>query len=106
MAILLELILFVILWFAIAGMLFSVFLLVKNEVTFKNHERIIDAIDAFAEENNEYEIGIALMHSMEDYNKTLWRWWDWGCKRILKKEDYELIKPYLEEKNGKKRRID
>lgn len=95
MAILLELILFVILWFAIAVMLFSVFFLVKNEVTFKNHKKIINAISSFAKENNEYEIGIALMHSMEDYNKTLWRWWDWGCTRILKKEDYELIRPYL-----------
>lgn len=95
MAILLELILYVILWFAIVGMLFSVILLVKNEVTFKNHERIIDAIDAFAEENDAYRIALVLMHSMEDYYKTLWRWWDWGCTRILKKEDYELIRPYL-----------
>ena len=106
MAILLELILFVILWFAIAVMLFSVFFGVKNEVTFKNHKKIINAISSFAKENNECEIGIALLHSMEDYNKTLWRWWDWGCKNILPKEDYELIRPYLEEKNGKKRRID
>lgn len=76
-------------------MLFSVILLVKNEVTFKNHEKIIDAIDAFAEENEAYRTALLLMHSMEDYTKTLWRWWDWGCTRILKKEDYELIRPYL-----------
>jgi len=27
---------------------------------------------------------------------TFIRWWDWGCKRILPKDKYEIIKPYIE----------
>lgn len=35
---------------------------------------------------------------MEDYDKTCRRWWDWSYKRILPKEKFELIKPYLKKK--------
>ena len=55
----------------------------------------MDAIDAFAKENDAYRIAFVLINSIEDYRKTLCRWWDWGCKNILPKEGYELIRPYL-----------
>ena len=106
MVALLKIVLFFIWVCAIVGVLVSTLALCKNENTYKNRKKIFNAINAFAEENEAYRTALLLMHSMEDYTKTLWRWWDWGCTRILKKEDYELIKPYLEEKNGKKRRID
>jgi hypothetical protein len=32
---------------------------------------------------------------MEDYNKTLFRFWDWGYKRIVPKEIYNRIKDYI-----------
>jgi hypothetical protein len=33
---------------------------------------------------------------MESYNKTLYRLWDWGYKRIVPKEIYDRIKDYIE----------
>ena len=32
---------------------------------------------------------------VESFGKTLWRLWDWGYTRILPKEKFELIKPYI-----------
>lgn len=32
---------------------------------------------------------------METYDSTLWRLWDWGYTRILPKEKFELVKPYI-----------
>ena len=31
----------------------------------------------------------------EDYDKTFWRLWDWGHTRILPKDKFEIIKPYI-----------
>lgn len=33
---------------------------------------------------------------MENYVVTLWRLWDWGYTRILPKDKFEIIKPYIE----------
>lgn len=32
---------------------------------------------------------------MESFDETLWRWWDWGCSRILPPKKYKIIKPYI-----------
>lgn len=34
---------------------------------------------------------------MEDYYKTCRRWWDWGYKRILPKDKFEIIQKYIDE---------
>ena len=34
---------------------------------------------------------------MEEFDKTEKRVFDWGCKNILPKEKFELIKPFLED---------
>jgi hypothetical protein len=34
----------------------------------------------------------------ESYEKTLFRLWDWGYTRILPKDKFEIIKPYIDRK--------
>lgn len=31
----------------------------------------------------------------ETLDETFWRLWDWSEKRILDKDDYKIIKPYI-----------
>ena len=88
----------ILLSFCGAFLVFLVFLLVKNDVTFKNHNKIIDAIDAYAKDTRDFAYAMLVLSSMEDYNKTFWRLSDFGCENILPREDYELIKPYIREK--------
>ena len=38
---------------------------------------------------------------MEELNKTVWRFWDWGYKNILPTSKYIIIKPYIEKKKRK-----
>lgn len=75
--------------------------MLKNENACKNRCIIIDAIF-------EYHIRVlnsfdTLRHFEVDYNdaepydKTLFRLYDWGYTRILPKEKYEIIKPYIKE---------
>lgn len=33
--------------------------------------------------------------AMEPFEKTFWRFWDWGYTRIVDKETFEKIKPYI-----------
>jgi hypothetical protein len=90
----------IILGLSIAALVFLGVLLAKNEVTLRQHVRITHAIF-------EYHMDVINNHPLgnyiydvnygdeEDYDKTLWRLWDWGCTRILPKEKFEIIKPYL-----------
>ena len=75
--------------------------MLKNENACKNHCIIIDVI-------LEHHIRVLnssdmLRHFEVDYNdaepygKTLFRLYDWGYTRILPKEKYEIIKPYIKE---------
>ena len=81
-----------------ASIVFLVFLLVKNDVTFKNQNKIIDAISDYCEDTRDFGLCLILLGNMESYNETLWRLWDFGCKNILPIGDYERIKPYIREK--------
>ena len=78
----------------VALSVFAVFILIKTAVSFRNHMKILKAIDDFADDDN-YEEALRIIWEMEDLSKTLWRLWDWGRKNILPKDDYELIKPYI-----------
>ena len=73
---------------------------VKNEITLKNHTKIIKAISAYQRSLiNKYQfdqLDNVTYDDMEDYNKTFKRFWDWGYTRILPKEKFELIKPFLD----------
>ena len=80
-------------------------MLVKNDVTYRNHAIITDAIfkyrmDAIdkAVKNGtildgvKYEVGY---DDMLDYNSTLMRIFDWGYENILPNDKFEIIKPYI-----------
>lgn len=71
-------------------------ILAKNDFTFNNHMAIIDAIC-------DYQIDCVINGTdeqvdyadVEDYDVTLLRLWDWGYTRILPKDKFDLIKPYI-----------
>jgi hypothetical protein len=60
-----------------------------------NQSKILDAIDYYTSDTLDFQTGIELLDAMEDYDDTLFRLWDWGYKRILPKQYFELIKPYI-----------
>ena len=80
----------------IAVFVFLVFLLIKNEITFRNQKKIIEAIYLYYCDTRDFSNAELLLANIESYHKTLWRLWDFGCKNILPKDDYELIKPCIE----------
>ena len=81
--------------FLVSTLIFCVVLLIKSEITLKNSMKIINAIDAYAEEHEDYETALFLVDHIEDFEKTLFRMTDWGYKNMLPKEDFEIIKPYI-----------
>lgn len=74
-----------------------IFLFLKPDNALKNQLKILMAIDKYAEETDDVENALRLIDAVESYAKTLFRFWDWGYKNILPKEDFELIKPYIKE---------
>ena len=73
----------------------------KNDNTLKNHLIIVDAIHSYCTEliqKGMFDIKNPPVYydDMEDYELTFRRFWDWGYKRILPPEKFELIKPYIE----------
>lgn len=68
----------------------------KNINTYIQYRRIVDAIFDYAEDKKApiSEV-IAMCNSMAAYGTTLFRWWDWGYTRILPKELFEKVKPYI-----------
>ena len=75
------------------------YIMKKKENT--NNKRIIimEAIYEYQIERiKRKEYIIVNFDDMENYNKTLCRFWDWGYTRILSKYKFQLIKPYIKEK--------
>ena len=79
---------------------FLLILLVKNDITCRMHLKINDAIFAYKMARlGEYDfegIDIVEFSDAENYDKTLFRIWDWGYTRLLPKDKYELIKDYIQ----------
>ena len=78
---------------------FLMFLLARNNLTYKNRIKISNAIykyniDMIAQ--NKYD-NILNYGCLESYDETLHRLWDFGCENIVPKDVYELIKDYIEE---------
>lgn len=73
-----------------------IYLTFKNDNTYKQQVKILAAIRDY---------GIDCIYKgkqpmvnyddVEEYDSTLYRFWDWGYKNILPKEKYEIIKPYI-----------
>lgn len=70
---------------------------IKNDVTLRHRTEIIKAIRDYQLKCVEYDAHAFVgFEDMEDYGATLYRWWDWTNKRILPKDKFEIIKPFME----------
>lgn len=86
----------------VAIMIASCYLLIKNMVTSWHRQLIIDAIHDYHIDviyHYDYRTGYATFQvdykDMESYGKTILRFWDWSYKRILPKDKFAIIEPYL-----------
>lgn len=74
-------------------------LMVRNEIVYRNRDLVRKSIFAYHKDRIEqglyfdFEVDYS---DMEEYEKTLFRLWDWGYKRILPKGKYEIIKEYIQ----------
>ena len=71
--------------FVFSTLLYGLLLMIKIDNTGKNRTKILDAIVAYTEDSGDYFKGIILLNKMEDFDDTLWRITDWGCRKILPK---------------------
>ena len=83
----------------IYGFIFAFFglTIIKTFVTGKRRQSIIYAIYIYQslmieQYNFDFKVGYS---DMESFDRTLWRLWDWGYKRILPADKYKIIKPYI-----------
>lgn len=78
-------------------LIFFVLIMLRNTVACNQRTIIIDAIHRYHYDLIEQDIFTYVVEysDMESYGKTLWRLWDWGCKRILPSDKYEIIKQYI-----------
>lgn len=77
-------------------MVFLIVLAFKNANALNNHLRISDAINKYHADCIRKGIELSVDYDdEEDYDRTLWRLWDWGYTRILPKDKFEIIKPYI-----------
>ena len=75
---------------------FLIVLAFKNKNTLNNRLRILDAINKYHVDCIRKGIEPSVDYGdREDYYKTVWRLWDWGYTRILPKDKFEIIKPYI-----------
>lgn len=80
---------------------FFVYIMIKNNNTFKQSTLIDEAIFLYHMEqikahDFDEKAWEVTYDDEEEYNKTLWRLWDWGYTRILPPDKYEFLKPYIE----------
>ena len=77
---------------------YAILAILKSNNTYKNRRIILDAIHLYSmdclKNNRCADISYT---DMEEYDTTLYRWWDWGYTRILPEYKFDLIKPYIKE---------
>lgn len=70
--------------------------LIKNDTTFNNRLIIISAISAYHDHCLTHRIDWDVdFCDMEDYDDTYKRFWDFGYKRILPKDKFDIVKPFI-----------
>lgn len=87
--------------FGITAVIFVImtYLWIKNENTYRQHVRIENAIGDYQMQCAVNKIPFQVDYiDMELYDATLFRVWDWGYANILPKGKFELIKPFIKEK--------
>lgn len=73
-------------------------ILLKNENAFKNQIIITDAIHNYLQDHiNESSVEeiVYMYSSIENYDKTLLRLYDWGYEHIVPADIFEKIEPYI-----------
>lgn len=79
---------------------FIVFASIRINISYKNQMIIMDAIHAYNIHliiDKDYSSFIPYQ-KMESLENTVFRFWDFGYKRIVDHETYEMIKPYIKTK--------
>lgn len=80
----------------VAMLFLCIVMMIKNEVTYHHHMRILKAIEEYENMCFDYErMNDVNCDDMESYEHTLFRIWDWGYTRILPKDKFEIIEPYI-----------
>lgn len=73
-----------------------VIMYIKCVVAYNHHIQIIDAIHRYHMRCfYMYEDACVEYSDMEESSKTVYRLWDWTNKRILPKEKFAIIKPFM-----------
>ena len=76
---------------------------VKILATFMNHDKINNAIHLYRMQClYKTKEPLVSYEDLESYESTLFRLWDWGYKRILPPEKFEIIKPFIDILKNKK----
>lgn len=79
-------------WFVLIT---TFYLILKNIRTYYVRSKIAMAICQYRIHNTIHYNHYIDTNQMEDYNKTLFRLWDWSYKRIVNKYVYDEIKEYI-----------
>lgn len=81
---------------ALVVALFGILGLIRINVVYNHHDLISEAIYLYALDTpNKSERPAVWFSDIEPAEQALKRWWDWGYKRILPPEKFEIIKPYI-----------
>ena len=88
--------------FVVVVLFIGLFMSIRNDVAYRNRCKIIDAIYDYGtyllidKDDLEAPIKTKLIYDkMESYHKTMIRFWDFGCKRILPKQEFDKIKDFI-----------
>ena len=88
--------------FIVVVLFIGLFMSIRNDVAYRNRCKIIDAIYDYGtyllidKDDLEAPIKTNLIYGkMESYHKTMIRFWDFGCKRILPKQEFDKIKDFI-----------
>ena len=79
------------------GFVYLAYVIFKDGNTARNRRRVYDAICLYQDASRSQGIFKVKVKcsDMEPVEETVKRWWDWGRKRILPADKFEIIKPYL-----------
>lgn len=89
----------------ITAILFCIGLEIKNEITYKNFDIILNAIHVYQLDQIIHDSKISVDYTdMVPYETALFRFWDWVYENILPPEKYALIASYIKPYVGDKKR--
>lgn len=80
-----------------AALAVMIFVLIKNENTYRNHMKITNAIfchNIINISDGQYD-NVIDFSVEEDYDKTMKRWWDFSYTHIVPEDILKSIEPYM-----------